>query len=146
MKPTNILWAIVFSVIVAACGGDTVTVDAPTFVDSVTVTADPPTLAPALGRAAYTQQYHAMVNYSDGTSKDASGVVTWTTSNGSAMTIDQNGLGKFDLVNINVNNLYGDVTVWAEFATVFDSVVLTISRPAPGAPVDTLVWDIKKNR
>jgi hypothetical protein len=61
------------------------------------------------------------------------------------ITIDNNGLGTINLININANDLYGDVTIWADFATVFDSVILTISPPAPGAPADSLAWDIKEN-
>ena len=149
MKPRSMLWVIIFSVIVAACGTEETTtnvenVDAPKYLDSLTVTADPPVAAPELGRAVYTQQFHATANYSDGTSKDASGIVNWTTSTDSIIAIDQNGLGTINLITINVNNLWGDVTIWADFSTVFDSVILTVSKPDPATP-DSLVWDINEN-
>ena len=150
MKPTRMLWGIIFCFIVAACGGGDTTnvenVDAPKYLDSWTVTADQPTPAPTLGKAFYTQQFHATAHYSDGTTKDASGIVTWTTSNNSIIAIDHNGLGTINLNNIYVNNLYGDVTIWAEFSTAFDSVILTVSPPATGEPVDSLVWDVEENQ
>ncbi|MGC2048122.1 MAG: hypothetical protein WA635_05885 [Gallionella sp.] len=146
MKTTKMFWVIFFSFIVAACGGsDTVNVDAPTYLKSMTVTADAPTPAPTLGKAFYTMQFHAAANYSDGTSRDASGIVTWVSGNGSMITIDKNGLGTFDLTNLTVNDLFGDVTIWASFTTAFDSVILTISPPAPGAPAESFGWDITPN-
>jgi hypothetical protein len=145
MKSTKLLGVMILSLILAGCGGDTVNVDAAKYLDTLAVTADPPIPAPTLGKGFFTQQFHATANYSDGTAKDASGLVTWTTSNDAMITIDNNGLGTINLININANDLYGDVTIWADFATVFDSVILTISPPAPGAPADTLAWDIKEN-
>jgi len=124
--------------ILTACGGgDTVNVDSPTYLKSLTVTADAP-VPTLLGPGDYTIQFHAMVNYSDGTQKDASGLATWVSSDDSLMTIDKYGLGHFNFKN-------NSVTIWAAFTTVFDSVIFTVLPPDPGAPAGSLKYDIKEN-
>jgi len=124
--------------ILTACGGgDTVNVDTPTYINSLTVTADAP-IPTLVGPGDYTIQFHAMVNYSDGTTKDASRLATWVSSDNGLMTIDKNGLGAFNFKN-------NSVTIWAAFAAAFDSVIFTVSPPDPGAPVGSIKWDIAAN-
>lgn len=124
--------------ILAACGGgDTVNVDTPTYLKSLTVTADAP-VPTLLGPGDYTIQFRAMVNYSDGTQRDASGLATWVSSDDALMTIDKNGLGHFNFKD-------NSVTIWAAFTTAFDSVIFTILPPDPKAPAGSLNYDIKSN-
>ena len=126
------------ALMLTACGGgDTVNVDTPTYIKSLTMTADAP-IPTLLGPGDYTIEFHAMVNYSDGTTKDASGLATWVSSDDVLMTIDKNGLGAFNFKN-------NSVTIWAGFATAFDSVIFTVSPPDPGAPVGSIKWDIAAN-
>lgn len=145
MKTTKVLLAMLFCIATTACGGGSTTVNAPKYLDSLSVSADPLITVPGPGGST-TQQYHAMVKYSDGTTQDASGIVTWTSSDDLVVTVDKNGLGTINVTNIKNNNIQGDVTIWATFVTAFGSITFTVS-PTPstsksGSPIP-VTYDLK---
>ena len=96
----------------AVSGSTTLTVNAPTIV-SITVSPDGLTLGVGIK-----QQYTATATYSDGSSQDLASGVTWTSSDNTVASIDNNGLA--------TTVAQGTITITATVGSFSDTATLTV--------------------
>ena len=121
-----------------AQGSATISASTGSVVGTVTFTVGPPTVSsitvtpsnPSVPLGAY-QQFTAILNYSDGSIKDATTVVSWSSSAATVAAVDNTGLA--------TTLSAGSTTISASLESVSGNTLLTVSQPPCTAPPAGLI-------
>jgi hypothetical protein len=108
-------------------GQTTVTVTAPVL---TSITISP---ANASGLVGANQQFTAVLNYNNGTSKDSTSAVSWSSSSNAVATVSPSGLAS--------GASAGTTTIHASLGSITGSTTLTVSQPScAAAPPGLVGW------